>query len=389
MANNSQVLSLLRQTVNRIHHKSYEELPCLMSGNGSLILFLAYYYCKVEQDEKVHKSIERLLALMLQQTETLPLTSSLASGYSGIGWLLLELQLLGMLEHVDDIVSPIVEIILLDAENDIATGNYDFLYGLPGKYLFLRKVIDTSDLHAAIKCDLESKTVVDFEHLRSSVNSDNLNMGLAHGIPGVGLFLTQLEILPQKLWEEIIEILRVHCLEKTGKTHSIFANEISLCQQLPPSESRFAWCYGDLGVLYAVHKMNSFYPSSVLNEVQQKTFSACLERTINNAHVNCLSTDGLLDIGFCHGLSGIYHLQRKINCVRSVAQQCELLPEATWRTGLLNSWQLMLDTMDCIPPSINATHDHFGLLEGICGAGLVGISSITGDSHWDECLMLG
>lgn len=140
------------------------------------------------------------------------------------------------------------------------------------------------------------------------------NLGIAHGIPGILLFLRKLYLMNIK--KEVVANLIVktsnfllsqkHSL-KTQK--SFFFNVCSQSSVSPNSghDSRLALCYGDLSVGYSL-----FMVSSILGIERPDLNEIALDILINTTNRTNLDDINVVDAGLCHGTSGLAHMYNRL-----------------------------------------------------------------------------
>lgn len=96
MKNKNTAAKQLDQIAERLMELTYDAYPGLLNGNSGLILFLAYYYKWVKQEEKILFRIEALLQRVFFQLNEYDVPGGLSSGYTGVGFVLNKLIRLGI-----------------------------------------------------------------------------------------------------------------------------------------------------------------------------------------------------------------------------------------------------------------------------------------------------
>jgi hypothetical protein len=133
------------------------------------------------------------------------------------------------------------------------------------------------------------------------------NLGVAHGIPGIIHFLSEVSATA------IVDKLRSHRLlegavnwllaqRRPIGSRSIFGPWIvpGECQ----SDSRLAWCYGDLGILAVLFQV----ARRAGREDWQKFASELLDHCLDWP----LEESGIKDVPLCHGAIGVAHIFNRL-----------------------------------------------------------------------------
>lgn len=367
------IRNLLHQIVNLLVQQS-SAYPGLLIGNAGMVLFLSRYYKFIKQEDGLLAKINSLMEDIFSQVAELELNSSLASGYAGLHFLLKHLIELDLLEPTDykDSLEELEQIILQSALDDIVRDNFDPLYGFIGKINQLKPV---SPLPAALKNWMHS-LIQDVSFSRIT-DQGVIQLGLAHGLSAVLLFALRLgrTDLDKKVIDELFSIYKSIAGTTRGGC-SVFPTGISPDLTMREvDESRYAWCNGDLGILYSLACLSLRFDDDQFEILVRRMVEACNKRTVANAGVHFIEATGTYDIGFCHGLCGIYYLQKKIN----VMMADEVLhSNEYWLELLLSETGTWLHLLSVDPANENFNmFDVFGLLEGLSGVGLVLIDEIS------------
>jgi hypothetical protein len=130
------------------------------------------------------------------------------------------------------------------------------------------------------------------------------------------------------------------------------------------SDSRLAWCYGDLGIGFTLFEAGRLFNNKEATQLGYKVLRQCTYR-------KTLAQTRVEEPGFCHGSAGVAHLFHKAWLVT----QADIFLEAR------NYW--VDSTLKMAPFAHNPS-----LLEGRSGIGLVLTSMLSGDTNWDGCFML-
>ena len=396
MNNEDRTIGLIDSICQIVLAQEYPAYPGLMNGNGSIILFLAYYHKRIKQDERVFKKMEHLLYRVFEQFEDHNIPTSFATGYAGIGWLINKLIRLEIIDgNNDKIVQQIAEGVTTDALKEISKNqDFDHLYGLQGKYLFLKSSsFLNEEFDAEMRNAIEAR--FDFTTFNSMPSEEGrINIGLAHGIPSVGLFMLNNQLANLKTLDEIADFFvktdEYQSHMKLNTRYAIFPNSVHIDEwsnkEIQSANSRYGWCYGDLGILFFLLKLTSQTEHAALRALVNRLVDSCNNRDMSTASVAFIEDVGCYDIGFCHGLSGILYLHHKINGF--ISDKTLLQKNEYWQGLLLDNLSIFLKNGNFRKSGKDSAYDSLGVLEGICGAGLTLMSYVSGDQSWDDCFML-
>lgn len=218
------------------------------------------------------------------------------------------------------------------------------------------------------------------------------NLGIAHGIPGILLFLRKLYLNKIKVNEIEILLLKAcnfmlsqkHSLE----THKSFFYNVSNLSGVG-HDTRLGWCYGDMSVGYALYMVSLMHLPNFEN-IKSEAERILIETT---RRTNLLDI-GIVDSGVCHGTSSIAHMYHRLYSLtdmlefRKAAQYWygETLkmarPENEY-AGYKLPYYLEDSESD-----IRELHN-LSFLTGISGIGLSLISAIYPiEPAWDKSLLL-
>jgi hypothetical protein len=133
------------------------------------------------------------------------------------------------------------------------------------------------------------------------------NLGVAHGIPGIIHFLSEVSsagvVDPQRahrLLEGAVNWLIAQ--RRSSGSRSLFSSWIVPGEE--SSDCRLAWCYGDLGIL------------AVLLQVARRAGRDDWQKFANSLLEHCLAWPddqaGVVDPPLCHGAAGVAHIFNRI-----------------------------------------------------------------------------
>lgn len=274
--------------------------------------------------------------------------------------------------------------------------NYDLFYGLIGygQYYLMRSL--SSDQNGNLQNIANKLIELSVETHNSMGNlwvykypysqEQLYNLGIAHGIPSILLFLCKIYPLindtDRKIYQTIKKTVHAFSLIQNPQSHiSYFPSHINLDFSRPKYiNSRLAWCYGDLGVAYSILQAGLlFHEADWISYAKELTLKSC-QRDIDNSWV--------VDTSFCHGIAGVLYMYLKLNAYLK-NPDIELSIQY-WTTILLDKGGVDggLQAFDFF---INGTYvSRSSVLEGYAGIALSLLSLFdkSTDNKWDAMFLL-
>lgn len=300
----------LAHIAHRLAQDGVTTLPGLMHGLTGHALFWAHYAMWTRAEQDANRSIE-LLERALEITNTTDQTSSLATGFTGVCWLvkhLAEVELLNPTEAADWL-NEAIPTIEAGLQQDLHRGDYDWLYGYLGKSAFFSHSVNDWERYwkpVCLQLAQQAELVPDEGVLwRTAGSLPQVNLGLAHGIPSVLMALIQaFQRNDQMPGAECISLGLAYLLtcRLPSGTDSLFPSTAGSGEV-----SRLAWCHGDLGLAYLFLYAARHYDSAYL-EVGQQIALACACRPVSKAGLAVDETSAAYDTAWCHGTSGVAHI---------------------------------------------------------------------------------
>lgn len=272
---------------------------------------------------------------IIKQHLSKPLIPSENSAYTGLSGTCIALQD-AALRHSDDRIKDalhqykkllideiLTEIYTLDFKKGCEFKDYDLISGPAGQLIaliklneyfkndheitaamkLLRKVLINACAPVKEKNNIPScKISPDHYYLENKENYPNgyINLGLAHGVPGILAALSLLTIkteikVPTNIIKQLAYFIIESAKEKNGLnwTNGIGVNKTDNNSLI----TRVAWCYGAPGVCCALN-----LAAIALHDKKM----ACLARlSTTNALKSNLQEAGLISPTFCHGEAGV------------------------------------------------------------------------------------
>ncbi|WP_044171709.1 lanthionine synthetase C family protein [Flectobacillus major] len=374
----------------------------LFSGDLSTILFNLHSFESFNEpvsiDSVINKLEYKLENIVIEDVEP-----TYGTGIAGFGILIEYIEQKGWVEiDTNEVLGEIDEYLYEKMMSNMKIGNYDFLHGAVGignYFLYrlkkkgnIKNYIESLILALDFQADKKDKNFLKWNYFQNDSNvlhKKVFNLGLAHGIPSILVFLIKAHkanILPQKTLSMIQET--VNYIQKTKRTEvsitdGSFYPQILSDNYQDYSTTRLAWCYGDLGVCCALWQAAEVLNDTLLKkDIINVLLSASQRRSIEQTKI--------ADAGICHGAAGAAHIfQRFYDWTGELAfkETAEYwynitLNMATFEDGFAG-YKVH------IPTKSGGDKPLTSFLEGISGIGLVLLYRISGlDPSWEELLFI-
>ena len=369
----------------------------LLSGRMGIVLFLYYYSLYSGQNEFKDIGFE-LIEGIFDQIETSEVPHTFCEGLAGFGWGLNHLIAQGFIEaDLDELFVDLDQFSSQVVGRYIEDGNFDFLQGAVGIGLYLldryprqtaadslSALLDALERHAVSGPNgtIHWQTVLD-----PSDGSKGCNLSLSHGMSGIANLLTRMatiEAFNQRATSLITGACR-YLLERQFDNpgqNSMFPSFFS--QKYPPTYSRLAWCYGDLGIAIGFSHAARATGDDRWHDMAKKIFTHSATRQ-EPQHT------GVNDACVCHGSAGNAHIFNR--AFQTYGNETFREAAIYW----LNDSLLHARYPDGYagykmrhPEIKGGWQPEADLLEGIAGIGLVFIAAVSAiEPAWDQSLMIG
>ena len=369
----------------------------LLGGKSGLALLL-FYYEALAQDEVYGDTAMDMISDVFDRVNDGYYFHTFASGTSGIGWTFDHLVKCGYIESDPDLILSDLDPLLYQAMMlDIHEGRFDFLHGALGCGLyFLNRETSAKagDYLSELALGLENIGVVDnFGRMSWESVVDmkkgtrGFNLGMSHGIASIISFLSRLfhRGIERKAVSRMLESAILFLLDqKLKQSDYISVFPPFVIPGDPPSDSRLAWCYGDLGIGVAL------YQAGVLTDNPKWTTEA-LSILRHSAGRRDLEKNSIFDASVCHGAAGVAHIfNRVFHYTRDEEFKDAALYwlEQTMEFAMFDDGIAGFKVWHGREADGNWVND-LNMLSGAAGVGLVLLSAVSEiEPGWDQCLLL-
>lgn len=334
----------------------------------------------------MHSKIE-LLTANIDQVR-LP---TLCDGYAGICWLFRNLHKEGFIDS-DDIDETIEDIdrYIYNMFCKYYIHDIDYLHGGAGIAMYFLLSETKYGLSACnLYLDKLDETKITIENgsymwkTEVDINGENeivVNLGLSHGMASIVIFLAEYyERTKDSKAKRLLQQSIKYYINNTNPEsfYSVYSNWIKIDDSSLLSESRLAWCYGDLGIAVALNRASLSLTDKNLFDFSTKILEKTTRRQYNNTQIK--------DASFCHGASGASYIY---NYLYQITGNEDYKKSAIY---WLNDTIERVDTIDFEGSGQlnDQLNDTYTILTGLSGVGLVLLASLENKKDsWSEILLL-
>ncbi len=376
----------------------------VLSGITGIALFNFYYSKYLDVDTYADKGVELLNESVNRINEGYQFPTY-CTGIAGAAWVFDHLAEEDFMEaENDDLLSELDEFLYAVMDNDMKTGNYDFLHAAVGYgYYFIKRLRNTKS--DELKKRYETYLLSFLDMLKESATEDpkglkwestldietglrGYNLSLSHGLSSIIIFLAKLmhfDALKEKT-APLLDASLSFLLSKEHKdeNRAVYFPSWVMLEEPPEKEggSRLAWCYGDIGPGLAL-----LHSSEALNKNDLK--EKALEILRYSAKRTQPEDTAVRDAGVCHGSYGNAQIFNRLykKTGEDIFKKAATfwidhgLESAIHKDGFAGYKQWRGKDEEWLPEN--------NLLEGIAGIGLAIIDYLADfDTSWDECLMI-
>lgn len=361
--------------------------PSLHAGTAGVMLFEYMNSKRTGIDsEYMDRFFEALSGTTIEEVD-----HTFCSGKSGINWFYNFLYREKAIDEEDlDLLCYDNELLLKLAVQDIGKDNYDLLHGAIGTAYAMLYHFQTgyTPYFTIIFEQLEKLIgsgpgmIPHFDLKSRKLAPDAVNLGLAHGIPGIlkfcmqcykqGVCSGQALVIAQ----QIIRFLLDHKNTDTATSHFGYMSGTAAAQG-----SRLAWCYGDLSIALVLYQAGRLFSEPQLMQLGTDIALHSAARRSDESTQVC-------DAGICHGSAGLTYMFLKMEHYTQLPEFKEAAHYWLDRTAAYSMFEDGPAGFKKFNPVTHTFDNDHGLLEGVAGIGLVLYTYVTGDFSWDYCLML-
>lgn len=356
----------------------------LYTGNFGILLFLFNY---LEFDNSQIKKTE-IFASKLVEYHFLENKSH--TFCNGLGGVLYFFEYLREQNVVDIDISKEFKINdwLVDRLNsDFKNNYYDFMHGALGLGLYFLKS-GNSDMTRVFLKYLEGSAEIDnFNNFYKWKSNEDLsgkwgyNISLSHGISSIIMYLSKV----------LKSGFSTYSVQKmlTGAVNYVLSQQIDVNvygsffpyrSNSDPSQSRLAWCYGDLGIAISIWNAGLIMNNdSWKNKAEQILEYSTLRKRQDDTFVS--------ESGICHGSSGVSLIYRRMYL--NTKNKIYLDASEYWLNKTFD-FAIEKNGLAGYKSKIREERvNDYSLLSGIAGVGSVFLSHLLQDNQsWDEMFLL-
>jgi hypothetical protein len=362
-----------------------------VSGEGGLAI-LYHYADRVFPgrgfDEDRQARTDRMVDLVANNAAT----AALFGGFVGAAWSIEHIQPTDPTANGDDDPNGDIDEVLIELlTRDPWPGEYDLISGLVGFALYalergprprarecLRLIVD--QLGKLARPDRGGLAWI------SPRQPDVLNLGVAHGVPGVIAVLAAICTIPEladrarPLLDGAVAWLLEHRLAPgSGGAFSYQAGS--------DRPARSAWCYGDPGIAVTLLAAARHTRTEAWERVALEVGLRALDRPLADTQAE--------DPAFCHGTAGLAHIYNRL--YQATGEQAFAEAARTWlartldlrRPGVgLSGYLSLIPTPTAQEPGRREWLPDPCLLTGVAGIALVLLAASTSvEPAWDRALL--
>lgn len=386
------------------------KFPTIEEDLGILFYFATRY--KYTNNIKFKDKSITLLNNLIDVFQDKDLPSSFIEGFEGVYWVINFLNKCNIITD-EEILSDLHDFLYDSIRIDIKTNNFDLLHGYIGKikYLIHSKNHNKEKVNRLIDDIINSlyKNSKEFKDCNGLYwydlegrNNNSINIGLAHGIPSVLVFLTKLHSLGFKnplIKIMIIGIINLLLFVKNDNNEiSSYGDEIVIDEKINSiickvKISRLGWCYGDIGISYSIYFAGLIMGNELWKGEATKIIKKACRRGLSDSGITHFNDYSFFDVAFCHGISGITYVLKRMSCWIDDKEIKNRL--IYWENELLKNTNTFLNIKDDIyypydKQDKNYTYivDKENFLSGITGTGLVIQSILYNRFEWSHLLSI-
>jgi lantibiotic modifying enzyme len=383
------------QSINKVLANSPTKHDGFLGGKLGTIYYY-FRYSAAMKDAATEALARNLLnEYITQLTEnTLHLDPySYCNGLAGFAYVMAELHKMEWINiDMQEEFEDIDEMLFNSARFLIERDHNDFLHGAFGiiHYFSGRAAEQSITTYIDQLIELLTEKMVTFDEFTCIANlslpsnqiREKINMSLSHGLNGFLLIL--LKLLETPAARQPIQLLIAQCssaLYKSAATtkpevtqRSIFPASVHLVTNETKYSNRLGWCYGDLGQLLLLHRLDQ------TDLLPANYHPAILDMAIATTERKSYEDTLVEDASFCHGAAGLAQFYAGLKQVSDLPIYTDAYEY--WIGETLRLLHLDLEKN-------NFPDNEHSILDGYTGIGLTLLHYISPTEHsWGEAVLL-
>ncbi len=378
-----------------------------MEEDLSVLLFEATFY-KYSKNKKYKERSLLLLDRLINVFHEKDLNPGFIEGFEGVLWTLNCLEEAKIIDDSKEFAEDLMPYFKQSLEYDIKKFFFDALHGSINKIQYLISSMGSTnpmvigfvnDFIDSLYDNRESDGDCIFWYDEGIEEETKVvNLGYAHGLPSLLVFLLKLKEHGFKhdktdiLIDGIAKSLLTFKFK--SKSDSIYPATYRIDGENDNLSSRLAYCYGDLGVAYAMAYYGTSSNQKELKVEAEKIINHICHRTIANSGILRYEYYHFFDTGFCHGIAGIVYILTLIDRLLP----SDLIKEriSYWRSELKSNLSIQLKIREEIrlPQYLQPysgdpyVFEAQSIFTGYSGTGLVLLSLFYETYDWSDFFVL-
>lgn len=359
----------------------------LLSGKMGIIYFTSLYlhfFPKAQQREILDKYADSFFDQLTGGMKIL----TFCNGLSGVLEGLKNMNKTGIIDmdysDMDYHYAPLLKSFAL---NSISNFDYDFLHGALGviKYLGDDAQFINEALSLFEKTANKTNNTYRWVSPIGAERKTGYNISLSHGISSIVVVLSQLqcESINYESRDRIIEMAcnYIFTQEIDHRKYGCYFPSTSLDNHDAISCSRMAWCYGDLGVALALWEAGKTLKNDTWKSKALEIFHFSSQRRSQKESM-------IEDAELCHGSGSLMMMFDYM--YRETGDDLFRETRDFWvgRSLELSSFEDGLAGYKTWQGNDLKWRKEYGILTGVCGIGLMFMSTLFNENKWMEFFML-
>lgn len=361
-----------------------ERLRHDLADGAAGVALLFGYLAVIEPATDCRAVAEALLEQAADHLAAAPTSASLFHGFPGVAWAADHVRgLFGETDlAVNDDIDDAVALRLSAAE----PASFDLITGTVGLGVYALERIPAADRCVDLVVDQLAATA---RHVPGGVvwttaaQPDVLDLGLAHGIPGVIALLARCARLGRPAADTARSLLAgavTWLLAQRGDHGSAFPS--SIIGGRPSGPARSAWCYGDAAIALAL-----LHAAEVGDPAWADDALAIARRAADRP----VAETGVRDAGLCHGAAALALVYQRLH--HATGDPAMRAAARAWVLRIFD-YRLARDDLAASAGFFQSTRDGpiaaRGLMDGAAGIALVLLAASSDVApDWDRALLLG